>query len=84
MVKTLVKKYQVDFCSFIDENMMTMHVASKRRWLARELGRVGTAAGDGRTEPMQGTHAAGSGYADPPLKSHCMVASTGLPVASAR
>lgn len=34
MVKTLVKKYNIDFCSFIDENMMTMDVSSKRRWLS--------------------------------------------------
>ncbi len=33
MVKTLVDKYQVDFVSFIDENLMTMDVASGRSWL---------------------------------------------------
>jgi radical SAM superfamily enzyme YgiQ (UPF0313 family) len=33
MVKTLVDKYQVDFISFIDENLMTMDAASKRTWL---------------------------------------------------
>lgn len=33
MVKHLVKKYKIDFASFIDENMMTMHVASGRKWL---------------------------------------------------
>ncbi|MBE7438851.1 MAG: B12-binding domain-containing radical SAM protein [Spirochaetales bacterium] len=33
MVKELQKRYGVDFVSFIDENMMTMHVASGRRWL---------------------------------------------------
>lgn len=33
MVKTLLKRYGIDFCSFIDENMMTMHVSSHRRWL---------------------------------------------------
>jgi len=33
MVKTVVEKYQVDFCSFVDENFMTMDVFSKRTWL---------------------------------------------------
>lgn len=33
MVKTLVDKYQVDFASFIDENLMTMHAFSNRTWL---------------------------------------------------
>ncbi len=33
MVKTLVEKYQVDFIYFIDENFMTMDVASGRSWL---------------------------------------------------
>ncbi|BBM87894.1 B12-binding domain-containing radical SAM protein [Candidatus Uabimicrobium amorphum] len=33
MVKTLVDKYEVDFVSFIDENLLTMHVASRRTWL---------------------------------------------------
>ena len=33
MVKTLVEKYQVDFVSFIDENLMTMDAASGRSWL---------------------------------------------------
>ncbi len=33
MVKTLRDKYNVDFVSFIDENMMTMDVASGRKWL---------------------------------------------------
>ncbi len=33
MVKTLRDKYQVDFVSFIDENLMTMDVASGRTWL---------------------------------------------------
>ncbi len=33
MVKTLMKKYHIDFASFIDENMMTMHVSSGRKWL---------------------------------------------------
>ncbi len=33
MVKTLVDKYQVDFVSFIDENLMTMDASSKRTWL---------------------------------------------------
>lgn len=33
MVKTLVEKYGVDFCSFIDENFMTMDVYSKRTWM---------------------------------------------------
>ncbi|MBL8014458.1 MAG: B12-binding domain-containing radical SAM protein [Candidatus Omnitrophica bacterium] len=36
MVKALVERYQVDFISFIDENLMTMDVASSRTWL-REL-----------------------------------------------
>jgi len=30
MVKTLVKKYQIDFINFIDENLMTMDVTSRR------------------------------------------------------
>lgn len=33
LVKYLVKNYDVDFVSFIDENMLTMHVASGRKWL---------------------------------------------------
>ena len=33
MVKVLVDKYSVDFVSFIDENMMTMHVSSAKKWL---------------------------------------------------
>lgn len=33
MVKTLVEKHGVDFCSFIDENFMTMDVYSKRTWM---------------------------------------------------
>ena len=39
MVKTLVEKYQVDFVSFIDENLMTMDASSKRTWL-KELSAV--------------------------------------------
>lgn len=33
MVKTLKKKYDIDFVSFIDENLMTMDVSSHRTWL---------------------------------------------------
>lgn len=33
MIKTLVQKYQIDFCGFIDENMMTMDAFSHRTWL---------------------------------------------------
>ncbi len=33
MVKELIRKYQVDFVSFIDENMMTMNAASRGLWL---------------------------------------------------
>ena len=33
MVKVLVKKFNIDFASFIDENLMTMHVSSGRKWL---------------------------------------------------
>lgn len=33
MVKTLRDKYQVDFVSFIDENLFTMDVYSRRTWL---------------------------------------------------
>lgn len=33
MVKALIEKYQIDFASFIDENMMTMHVSSGYKWL---------------------------------------------------
>lgn len=33
MVKTLKKKYDVDFVSFIDENLMTMDVFSRRTWI---------------------------------------------------
>ena len=33
MVKTLVKKYNVDHAYFVDENFMTMDVASGRTWL---------------------------------------------------
>jgi len=33
MVKHLYDNYQIDFAAFIDENLMTMDVASKGRWL---------------------------------------------------
>lgn len=33
MVKHLVQNYQIDFASFIDENMMTMNSASQNTWL---------------------------------------------------
>ncbi|MCA9398280.1 MAG: B12-binding domain-containing radical SAM protein, partial [Candidatus Omnitrophica bacterium] len=33
MVKTLVKKYNIDFVTLIDENLMTMDHASGRKWL---------------------------------------------------
>lgn len=33
MIKHLVNKYDIDFCSFIDENLMTMDVFSHRKWL---------------------------------------------------
>lgn len=33
MVKTLVKKYNIDHAYFVDENFMTMDVASGRTWL---------------------------------------------------
>ncbi len=33
MVKELVRKFNVDFVSYNDENMMTMDVTSKRTWL---------------------------------------------------
>ncbi|MBI2027724.1 MAG: B12-binding domain-containing radical SAM protein, partial [Deltaproteobacteria bacterium] len=33
MIKELVSKYKIDFASFIDENMMTMDVYSKRTWI---------------------------------------------------
>lgn len=39
MVKELVRRFDVDFISFIDENMMTMDVFSKRTWLY-ELSRL--------------------------------------------
>lgn len=39
MVKELVRRYDVDFISFIDENMMTMDAFSNRTWLV-ELSRL--------------------------------------------
>lgn len=39
MVKTLRDRFQVDFISFIDENLMTMDAYSKRTWLF-ELSRL--------------------------------------------
>ena len=33
MVKDLKKNYQIDFVNFLDENMMTMDVSSKRTWI---------------------------------------------------
>ena len=33
MVKHMVKKYKIDFVSFMDENLMTMDQFSKRTWL---------------------------------------------------
>ncbi len=33
MVKTLKRKYDIDFVSFIDENLMTMDVFSRRTWI---------------------------------------------------
>lgn len=44
MVKTLVERYQVDFVSFLDENLMTMDQASGRTWL-KELCRLWIDAG---------------------------------------
>ena len=34
MVKYMVDRFQVDFVSFLDENLMTMDVYSKRTWLS--------------------------------------------------
>ena len=33
MVKELRKLYDVDFVNFLDENLMTMHASSRRKWL---------------------------------------------------
>ena len=44
MMKKLVDLYDVDFASFIDENMMTMDAYSKRTWI-KELSREWIAAG---------------------------------------
>jgi len=33
MVKELQNRYQIDFASFIDENLMTMDAFSKRKWI---------------------------------------------------
>ena len=44
MVKDLKKNYNVDFVSFIDENLMTMDVSSKHTWL-KELCEKWIAAG---------------------------------------
>lgn len=33
MVKHLVQHYQIDFASFLDENMMTMNASSRNTWL---------------------------------------------------
>ncbi len=44
MVLDLKKRYQIDFASFLDENMMTMNIASGRSWL-KELCEKWIAAG---------------------------------------
>lgn len=44
MVKKLVELYDIDFASFIDENMMTMDAYSKRTWI-KELSAKWIAAG---------------------------------------
>ena len=33
MVTVLKKKYKIDFANFLDENLMTMHTASGKKWL---------------------------------------------------
>jgi radical SAM superfamily enzyme YgiQ (UPF0313 family) len=63
MVSQLREKYAVDFCTFLDENLMTMDAASKYRWLPQvceEWHRRGLApAADGRG----GVHWAGTSHA---------------------
>lgn len=71
MVKTLVNKYDIDFCSFIDENMMTMDVFSKRTWLFElcdlwiKEGLQPTCRRDNRMhdEHCKGVHWAGTSHA---------------------
>ena len=33
MVSTLKRRYDIDFANFLDENLMTMHTSSGRKWL---------------------------------------------------
>ncbi len=44
MVKTLYERYQIDFVSLIDENLMTMDAYSKRTWI-KDLSKAWIAAG---------------------------------------
>ncbi|MBI5202077.1 MAG: B12-binding domain-containing radical SAM protein [Elusimicrobia bacterium] len=71
MVKHLFENYQIDFASFIDENLMTMDAASGRTWI-KELCEAWIAAGlqptcrrDGvpHDETCKGVHWSGTSHA---------------------
>lgn len=71
MVKHLRAKYDVDFIGFLDENLMTMDVFSKRTWLKEicrlwvEEGLAPTCslAGHAHDENCRGVHWAGTSHA---------------------
>ena len=71
MVKKLVELYDVDFVSFIDENMMTMDAYSKRTWIKDrsrqwiEAGLQPTCRRDGVTHgpECRGVHFGGTSHA---------------------
>ena len=71
MVKTLYERYNVDFVSFIDENLMTMDAYSRRTWI-KELSQKWIDAGlqptcrrDGveHNEACRGVHFGGTSHA---------------------
>ena len=53
MVKELKRGYNIDFANFLDENLMTMHASSGRKWLHRiceEWERAGLVPARGKAE----------------------------------
>lgn len=71
MVEELVARYQIDFASFLDENLMTMHVSSRKTWLFElsdlwiERGLQPSCRRDGvpHDESCTGVHWAGTSHA---------------------
>jgi anaerobic magnesium-protoporphyrin IX monomethyl ester cyclase len=64
MVLTLKKKYNIDFANFLDENLMTMHTASGKKWLfdiCNEWDKAGLVPS--RDEHNQGVYWSGTSHA---------------------